>query len=188
MNVFLTAFLAAWLHRLWCELPQRARFLSLLLLLPFLACCTASRSVLEPPPPVAALRTAVALDSLAGLPPYLVPAPVGSTPRQRRQWQKAQAANLARAGVLPAKLKNSSLATGAGAVATTITKPTGPVATGAGSATDNTKAGQRGGAAATASGAVATATTESGLSYWWLLVPVAGLLWWQRKRLALLFI
>lgn len=153
-----------------------------------LASCAGSRSVPEATPPATALSTAVAVDSLAGLPPYLVPAPVGSTPRQRRQWQKAQAANLARAGVLPAKLKNSSLATGAGAVATTVTRPRAPVATGAGHATDNTKAGQRGGAAATAPDAVATATTESGLSYWWLLVPVVGLLWWQRKRLVMLFI
>lgn len=153
-----------------------------------LASCATSQPATEVPPLATALRTAVSLDSLAGLPAYLVPAPAGSSPRQRRQWQKAQAANLARAGVLPVKLKNSSLATGTGSVATTITKPTGPVATGAGGATDNTKAGQRGGAAATAPGAVATATTESGLSYWWLLVPVAGLLWWQRKRLALLFL
>jgi hypothetical protein len=128
-----------------------------------------------------------ALDALARLPAYLVPAPVGSTPRQRRQWQKAQAANLARAGVLPTKLKNSSLATGTGSVATTVTKPRGPVATGAGSATDNTKAGQRGGAAATAPDAVATATTASGLSYWWLLAVAAGLVYWQRKRLIGLF-
>lgn len=153
-----------------------------------LAACAGSRPAAEATQPASSPSSVVALDSLARLPAYLVPAPAGSSPRQRRQWQQAQAANLACAGVLPAKLKNSSLAIGNGSVATTITKPTAPVATGAGSATDNTKAGQRGGAAATAPGAVATATTESGLSYWWLLVPVAGLLWWQRKRLALLFL
>lgn len=156
-----------------------------------LGSCTAGRSVQETMPLVASLSTPVALDSLAqraaDLPPYLVPAPAGSTPRQRRQWQKAQARNLARAGVLPAKLKNSSLATGAGAVATTVIRPRAPVATGASHATDNTKAGQRGGAAATAPDAVASTTNPTtGLSYWWLLVPLAGLLWWQRKRLALL--
>jgi hypothetical protein len=158
------------------------RYLYLGLLLS-LGSCTAGRLVQEPPPPATALSTPVALDALAELPPYLVPAPVGSTPRQRRQWQKAQAANLARAGVLPAKLKNSSLATAPGAVATTVTRPRAPVATGAGSATDNTKSGQRGGAAANAPHAQATATTGSGLSYWWLLVPLVGVLWRQRKWL-----
>ncbi|MBO2007545.1 hypothetical protein [Hymenobacter negativus] len=123
------------------------------------------------------------LDSLAKLPAYLVPAPAGSTPRQRRQWQKAQAANLARAGVLPTNVKNSSLALGASSVATTITKPSGPVATGASSATDNTKAGQRGGAAATALDAVASTTTERWLSSWWWLALLGALVWWQRKRL-----
>jgi hypothetical protein len=53
----------------------------------------------------------------ASLPAYLVPPPAGSTPRQRRQWQKAQAQNLARAGVQPTKIKNSSVATAPGAVA-----------------------------------------------------------------------
>ncbi|MDB5270085.1 MAG: hypothetical protein JWP58_3125 [Hymenobacter sp.] len=152
-----------------------------------LASCAASQSVQEPTaPPYTPRSTALVLDSTAALPPYLVPAPLGSTPRQRRQWQKAQAANLARAGVLPTtvKIKHSAVATapgavavtkpkasvavGPGAVATTVTKPKGPVAAGPGSN--------------------ATATTYSGISYWWLLVPLAGLLWWQRKRLALLFV
>ena len=164
---------------------RKALFLALAML--SLASCAVSHSVQEPTPPATALSTPVALDLLGGLPPYLVPAPVGSSPRQRRQWQKAQAANLARAGVLPAKLKNSSLANAPGAVATTITRPRAPVATGAGNATDNTKAGQRGGSAATAPDAVAgTTNPTTGLSYWWLLVPLEGLLWWQRKRLALL--
>jgi hypothetical protein len=151
-----------------------------------LAACASSQTAVEAPP-YTPRSTALVLDSTAAaLPPYLVPAPLGSTPRQRRQWQKAQAQNLARAGVLPTtvKIKHSALATapgavavtkpeasvavGPGAVATTVTKPKGPVAAGPGSN--------------------ATATTESGLSYWWLLVPLAGLLWWQRKRLALLLI
>jgi len=163
---------------------MRNRFLLAAACVLSLGSCATSRPAPQVQPPATALRTALVLDSsLAALPPYLVPAPLGSTPRQRRQWQKAQAANLARAGVLPAKLKNSSLAQGTGAVATTVTKPSGPVATGAGSATDNRKAGQRGGAAATAPKAQATATTESGLSYWWLLVVAAGLVWWKRKWL-----
>ncbi|UOQ96600.1 hypothetical protein MUN81_15295 [Hymenobacter sp. 5317J-9] len=154
---------------------------SLLLVALSLACCAAPRPIFEPDP--APVSTPLALDSLAQLPPYLVPAPAGSTPRQKRQWQKAQAVNLARAGVLPAKLKNSSLAQGPGAMATTVTRPRAPVATGAGSATDNRKAGQRGGAPAIGDGAHAELTTESGLSYWWLLVPVAGLAWWKRRWL-----
>ena len=55
-------------------------------------------------------------------------------------------------------------------------------------AIDNNKAGQRATSAAIGPGAVATATTKQGLSYWWLLVPVAGLLWWQRKRVAMLLV
>jgi hypothetical protein len=154
-----------------------------------LASCTTSRQAAEAVPPATALSSQVSLDSLARLPAYLVPAPAGSSPRQRRQWQKAQAANLARAGVLPVKLKNSSLATGTGSVATTITKPKGAVATAPGSvATNAPKAGQRGGAGAVGPAAHAEATTKPGLSYWWLLVPVAGLLWWQRKRVQQLFL
>ena len=151
-----------------------------------LASCAGSQAVTEPTPPATSRSSQLVRDSLAGLPAYLVPAPAGSSPRQRRQWQKAQTQNLARAGVLPTtvKIKHSavaaapgavavtkpaaSVAAGPGAVATTVTRPKGPVAAGPGS--------------------TATATTQSGLSYWWLLVPLAGLLWWQRKRLVLLFV
>jgi hypothetical protein len=58
-------------------------------------------------------------NDLAGLPPYLAPAPAGSSPKQRRPGQKAQAQNLARAGVQPTtvKIKNSSVATAPGATA-----------------------------------------------------------------------
>ncbi|WP_375418114.1 hypothetical protein [uncultured Hymenobacter sp.] len=149
-----------------------------------LACCTTNRLVAEAEAPATSRSSSVSLDSLAQLPAYLVPAPAGSSPRQRRQWQKAQAANLARAGHAPAKVKlhKSTVAAGAGAVA--ISKPQAPVATGAGStATDARKQGQRGGAGAVGPDASATATTKSGLSYWWLLVPAVGLLYWQRKRL-----
>ena len=157
---------------------RRALYVGLLL---SLACCNAGRSVQEAPPPATALSTSVALDSLAGLPPYLVPAPDGSTPRQRRQWQKAQTQNLARAGVLPTtvKIKHSAVATAPGAVA--VTKPKSSVAAGPGAvATTVTKPK---GPVAAGPGATATETTQRGLSYWWLLVPAAGLLWWQRKRL-----
>lgn len=55
--------------------------------------------------------------------------------------------------------KKGQSTTGDGATSTKVEKPNGPTATGAGDAVDNTKAGQRGGAAATAPGATATATT-----------------------------
>jgi hypothetical protein len=73
----------------------------------------------------------------------LVPgaAPVGFT--SKRQWQKAQAQNLARAGLLPAKVKKSSVTTAP--CATSINRPTSPVPTGSGAAIDARKAGQRGG-------------------------------------------
>jgi hypothetical protein len=115
--------------------------------------------------------------TLASLPPYLVPAPVGSTPRQQRQWQKAQAQNLARAGVQPTKIKNSSVATAPGAVA--VNRPTSPVATGSGAATDARKSGTRGGSAAVGPGAVATSTIVG--TPWWvyLLVLVLGAVAWE---------
>lgn len=113
----------------------------------------------------------------ASLPAYLVPPPAGSTPRQRRQWQKAQVQNLARAGVLPAKIKNSSVATASGAVA--INRPTSAVATGSGAATDARKAGTRGGSAAVGSGAVAT-STKAGMPWWvYLLLLVLGATGWE---------
>jgi|GEM_PF-1902065 len=117
--------------------------------------------------------------SLAGLPPYLIPAPAGSTPKQRRQWQKAQAQNLARAGVQPSKVKNSSVATAPGATA--INRPSAPVATAPhASASDNRKAGQRHGAAATAPHATASTTNRGGLPWWvFLLVAVSGAIGWE---------
>jgi hypothetical protein len=147
--------------------------------------CTSSRPAGEPTPVATSRSSALVLGSLADLPAYLVPAPVGSSPRQRRQWQKAQAANLARAGVLPAtvKIKHSAVATAPGAVA--ATKPSASVAAGPGAvATTVTKPH---GPVAAAPGATATETTQRGLSYWWLLVLAVGLLWWQRKRLVGLF-
>lgn len=88
---------------------------------------------------------------------------------------------------------------GAGADLTSITKPSAPVATAAGVATDNTKQGQRGGAAATGAGASATATTEKktlaaylvpalgvaagfGALYWLLLGGGGSLLLALRRR------
>lgn len=113
----------------------------------------------------------------ANLPVYLVPPPAGSTPRQRRQWQKAQVQNLARAGVLPAKIKNSNLATAPGAVA--INRPSSPVATGGSTATDARKAGTRGGSAAVGPGAVAT-STRAGVAWWWYVAAaLTGAVVWE---------
>lgn len=50
--------------------------------------------------------------------------------------------------------------------AAVATKPSGPLATGAAQAQDNTKAGQHGGAVATAPSATAGATTRTGLPTW----------------------
>ncbi|MGI4871216.1 MAG: hypothetical protein ACRYFX_08570 [Janthinobacterium lividum] len=124
------------------------------------------------------LALRLALPDLSGLPPYLVPAPAGSSARQRRQWQRAQTRNLARAGVLPTKIKNSSVATAPGAVA--ITRPASAVAMGASTATDARKAGTRGGAAAVGPGAVATATSSKGPPWWvYLVVAVLGAVGWE---------
>lgn len=115
--------------------------------------------------------------SPAALPPYLVPAPAGSSARQRRQWQRAQTQNLARAGVLPSKVKNSSVATAPGATA--VNRPASAVSTGSGAATDGRKAGKGHGASAVGPGAVATATS-SGLAWWWYLVAaLAGAVLWE---------
>jgi hypothetical protein len=154
-----------------------------------LSSCATSRpapaTALVPTPPNLALVQRLDSHALAGwlptdlsgLPAYLVPAPAGSTPRQRRQWQKAQAQNLALSGVLPTKIKNSSVATAPGAVA--INRPTSPVATGSGVATDARKSGTRGGSSAVGPGAVAT-STSAGVAWWWYLVAaVAGAVVWE---------
>ncbi|MGI4867084.1 MAG: hypothetical protein ACRYFZ_24415 [Janthinobacterium lividum] len=59
--------------------------------------------------------------------------------------------------------------TGNTTTAAASTKPAGPVATGASQAQDNTKAGQHGGAVATAPGATAGATTRTGMPTWQLV-------------------
>ena len=183
MNKYLTSLLAAWLGFIGGIVTS----LILLAAALSLSSCGASRPPAPLPPLVVDVATVQRLDSatlqnwlpndLSGLPPYLVPAPAGSTPKQRRQWQKAQAQNLARAGVLPAKVKNSSVATAPGATA--INRPTSPVATGSAVATDARKAGQRGGASAVGPGAVAT-STDAGASWWWyVLAAVAGAVGWE---------
>ena len=75
-----------------------------------------------------------------------------------------------------------------GPVTFTIAAAPGAVATT--TSTDNRKAGQRGGAAATAPDAVATATTKKAGVPWWALVLVAlagAALWaWLRAKFAFL--
>jgi hypothetical protein len=181
--------------------PMKARLpiLGLCLLLGVSSCTTSRPAPVALGPQVEAmsdslpilpyLREVRRLDSLTlvnwtpldlatlGLPPYLVPPPAGSTPKQRRQWQKAQVQNLARAGVQPTKIKNSSVATAPGAVA--INRPTSAVATGSGAATDARKAGSRGGSAAVGPGAVAT-STPAGASWWWyVLAALVGAVGWE---------
>jgi hypothetical protein len=68
-----------------------------------------------------------------------------------------------------------------------ITVQMGQGNTSTSTATNAPKAGQRGGTGAVGPAAHAQATTQPGISYWWLLLPVAGLLWWQRKHLTKLF-
>lgn len=71
--------------------------------------------------------------------------------------------------------KKATGAVGAGATATTIGKAKGPTAVGDSAiATDNTKAGQRGGAAATAPHATATTTTQKSSWPWWAYVLLIG--------------
>ncbi|WP_460578085.1 hypothetical protein [Hymenobacter coalescens] len=78
----------------------------------------------------------------------------------------------------PAKVKGGSTAvSGDGNVTADNRKARGPVAVGdSASATDNTKAGQKGGAAATGACSTATAVTEqAGPAWWaWLLVFLLG--------------
>jgi hypothetical protein len=78
--------------------------------------------------------------------------------------------------------KKANLAAGANAVATTVGKVKAPTAIGdSAAAVDNTKAGQRGGAAAMAPGATATATTEKAGFPWWLLaIPVVAFVGYRK--------
>jgi hypothetical protein len=165
--------------------------LLLLVVLLGAAGCTSSRSAAPAgvPPLLTNPASVQQLDSAAlagwlprdyaGLPAYLVPPPPGSTAKQRRQWQKAQTQNLARAGVGPAKIKNSSVATAPGATA--INRPAAPVANNGSTATDARKAGQRQGTSAVGPGAVATSTHEHAGVPWWVFVVVAvgGAVGWE---------
>jgi hypothetical protein len=171
MKQFYASLLAAWLG-FWSGIVVALLLIACLL---SLSSCATSHAVATDALPAVSVQ--LRPDALASLPPYLVPAPAGSTPKQQRQWQKARAQNLARAGVLPTKVKNSSVATAPGA--TSINRPTSPVATGSGVATDSRKAGQRGGANAVGPGAVAT-STDAGASWWWyVLAVVAGAVGWE---------
>jgi hypothetical protein len=129
---------------------------------------------------------------------HLFPSDAGSTPQEvvrRRLFgllpaKKALAATVAGlprkckgctfnlvAGNQTVAGKKAQVAAGDGATASVIEKKAGPAQVASDSSTltytDNTKAGQRGGAAATGQGATATATTEkAGFPYWVLAIPV----------------
>ena len=74
--------------------------------------------------------------------------------------------------MLPAKIKNSSVATAPGAAA--INRPTAQVATGAGMATDARKAETRGGSAAVGPGVMATNARAGTPWRVYLLVAILG--------------
>ncbi|RFP63479.1 hypothetical protein D0N36_19255 [Hymenobacter lapidiphilus] len=83
--------------------------------------------------------------------------------------------------------KPGTMATGTEATAVDAGKAKAPVQTGTGNdATDNTKAGQRGGAAATAPNSSATNSTKKGGTPWWVFALVLGLGgvggWWVRGK------
>lgn len=85
--------------------------------------------------------------------------------------------------------------TGNTTTAAALTKPAGPTATGASQAQDFTKAGQHGGALATAPGASAGATTRTGVPTWQLVVGgvvlllllLLGLAYHYRRRILAFF-
>ncbi|SHL87863.1 hypothetical protein SAMN02746009_03547 [Hymenobacter psychrotolerans DSM 18569] len=133
--------------------------------------CTTSRPRPEQLP---SLLSPLQRDSLAQLPPYLVPPPAGSSPRQVRQWQKAQARNLARAGHAPAsvKIKNSTVATGENSTAVSTAKKS---STAVGEEASATRIDKAKAPVAVGSGAVATATTTRAFP-WWVLAVVGVLL------------
>lgn len=184
MNTRITSILSAWVG----FVGGIVTMLIVIAVVLSLSSCGAARRPSPPPALVVDLAPVQRLDSatlrnwlpsdLAGLPPYLVPAPAGSSPRQHRQWQKAQVRNLALSGIQPAKIKNSSVATAPGATA--VNRPAAPVATGSGAATDARKAGQRGGASAVGPGAVATARSSHSPPWWvYLLVAAGGAIGWE---------
>ncbi|MDO7875994.1 hypothetical protein Q5H93_14720 [Hymenobacter sp. ASUV-10] len=146
--------------------------LSLALLL--LGSCAGSRQASEPGLDPLSTCLAIADSTAAQLPAYLVPPPAGSTPRQRRQWQRAQATNLARAGVLPTtvKIKHSAVATAPGAVA--LTKPRASVAAGEGAVASTV--GKAKAPVATGHGAHAEQVQPPRSFPWWVLAVVAALL------------
>ncbi|MBG8553074.1 hypothetical protein [Hymenobacter guriensis] len=96
---------------------------------------------------------------------------------------------LGNGNIAAAATKPGTMATGTDATAVEAKKAQAPVQAGTGNnqqATDNTKAGQRGGAAATAPGASAEASSKPGGVPWWVFVLVAGAGgaggWWLRGK------
>ena len=102
----------------------------------------------------------------------------------REVWHAPMAADTTLLGALPPGGKYKFK----GPVTFTIASAPGAVATS--TSTDNRKAGQRGGAAATAPDAVATATTKKAGVPWWVfvLVAFAGAAGWEWLRGKLSFL
>jgi hypothetical protein len=135
-----------------------------------LSSCATTRPRPADVPTLSVHQDSLRLDSLAKLPAYLVPPPAGSTKRQARQWQKAQAQNLARAGHSPAvvKVKNSTVATGAATAVSTAKNSSTSVGAGA----TATTIGKAKAPVASAPQAKATeiTTTKKGFPYWPFIV------------------
>jgi cobalamin biosynthesis Mg chelatase CobN len=150
------------------------RKLQILSLMVALVGCATTRPLPADVPALSVHQDSLRRDSLARLPAYLVPAPAGSTKRQRRQWQRAQAQNLARAGHAPAtvKVKNSTVATGSSTAVSTAKNSSAAVGTGATSTTiGKAKAPV---ASAPQAAAVDASTTKKGFP-WWILIVAAVL-------------
>jgi len=145
-----------------------------LALLLLLGSCAGSRQASGPGLDPLSTCLAIADSTAAQLPAYLVPPPAGSSPRQRRQWQRAQVRNLAGAGHAPrtVKVKHSAVATAPGAVA--ITKPRASVAAGAGAVASTV--GKAKAPVATGPNAHAEQVHPPRAFPWWLLGVVAALL------------
>ncbi|WP_375435094.1 hypothetical protein [uncultured Hymenobacter sp.] len=139
-----------------------------------LSSCATTRPLPADLPQLAVHQGSLRPDSLAHLPAYLVPPPAGSTPRQVRQWQRAQARNLARAGHAPqvVKVKHSTVANGSGSTAVSTAKKSSAAA---GEAAKSTVVGKAKGPVAAGDGANVVATTKKTFP-WWVLLVVAILL------------
>jgi len=145
-----------------------------LLLAAHLTGCRASKPP-EAQRPAAVIPTPIPVPAPAVVkPPFFLSTPEGSARRQLRKDARAAVPRKLGKGAVYApkatevvnayKPKAAVINADTGAVVTAIEKVKAPLAIGA--------------------GATATSTTSKGLSWWWLLVPAAGLaLWLYRKTI-----